>query len=75
MASITLQVCFTTRERTLGTHCIGGWVGLRVSLDVQVREKNPLPLSGIEPITQSAVRHYNELPHSLTSVKLSVIKY
>jgi hypothetical protein len=36
-------------ERTPGTHCTGGWVGPRAGLDTKVREKNLLPLPGIEP--------------------------
>jgi hypothetical protein len=37
------------RERAPGTHRIRGCVGLRPDLDAEAREKNPLPLSGIEP--------------------------
>jgi hypothetical protein len=36
-------------ERTPCTHCTGGWVGLRAGQATEVREKNPLPLPGIEP--------------------------
>jgi hypothetical protein len=36
------------RERTPRTHCTGGWVGPRAGLDTENREKNPLPLPGIE---------------------------
>jgi hypothetical protein len=36
-------------ERTPGTHCTGGWVGLRAGLDTEVRGKTLSPLSGIEP--------------------------
>jgi hypothetical protein len=36
-------------ERTPGTHCTGGWVGLRAGLDTEVRGKHPLPLLGIKP--------------------------
>jgi hypothetical protein len=31
-----------------GSYCIGGWVGLRVGLDVTEKRKNLLPLPGIE---------------------------
>jgi hypothetical protein len=34
-------------ERDLSKHCIGGWVGPRISLDVL--ETNLLPLQGFEP--------------------------
>jgi hypothetical protein len=37
------------RERAPGTHCTGGWVVPRAGLDAEVRGKNPLPLSGIQP--------------------------
>jgi hypothetical protein len=54
---------FTPGERTPGTHCTGGWVGLRAGLDTEARGKNPLPLLGIEtgtPVVQSVVRHYTD---------------
>jgi hypothetical protein len=38
-----------------GTHYIGGWVGPRASMDVKEKEKNLLPLLGIEP-NSSAVQ-------------------
>jgi len=31
---------FTSRERALGTHWIGAWVGLRAGLDAYVMVKN-----------------------------------
>jgi hypothetical protein len=31
--------CFTPSERTTGTHCVGGWVGLRADLD-DVEKRN-----------------------------------
>jgi hypothetical protein len=37
------------REMTPGTHWTGGWVGVRAGVDTEAREKNPFPLSGIEP--------------------------
>jgi hypothetical protein len=37
------------REKTLGTHCTGGWVGLRAGLDTEDRGKINLPPPGIEP--------------------------
>jgi hypothetical protein len=41
--------CFTPRERVLGTHWIGGWVGPRAFLDAVVK-KNSQPLPGIEHV-------------------------
>jgi hypothetical protein len=35
--------------RTPGTHCTGGWVGPRASLDTEARGKILSPLPGIEP--------------------------
>jgi hypothetical protein len=46
--SVTPRQRFTPGERTPGTHCTGGWVGLRAGLDTG-QTKNPLPLPGIEP--------------------------
>jgi hypothetical protein len=52
---------FTPGERTLGTHCTGGWVGPRACLDTEAagkilclhRESNP-----DRPVVQHVVRHY-----------------
>jgi hypothetical protein len=38
---------FTPWERAPGTHCIGGWVGLRTSLD-DVDKRNISPLPGLD---------------------------
>jgi hypothetical protein len=35
--------CFTTGERALDTHCVGGWVGPRASLDDRKRKFLTLP--------------------------------
>jgi hypothetical protein len=40
---------FSPGERAPGTHCTGGWVGLRAGLDTEVRGKIISPLPGIEP--------------------------
>jgi hypothetical protein len=50
-------------EKTPVTHCTGGWVGLTVGLDTEVRgkilclcrESNP-----DHPVVQSVVRHYTD---------------
>jgi hypothetical protein len=47
-------------ERTPGTHCTGGWVGVRVSLDTKVRRKILCPCRGSNPdrpIFQFVARH------------------
>jgi hypothetical protein len=36
-------------EITPGTHCTGGWVGLRTGLDTEATGKILSPLQGIEP--------------------------
>jgi hypothetical protein len=36
-------------ERSPGTHVAGGWVGPKAGLGTEIREKNLLPLPGIEP--------------------------
>jgi hypothetical protein len=39
---------------------MGGWVGLRASLDMVVKRKNPGPLLGLEhPIIQPIAQHYS----------------
>jgi hypothetical protein len=48
-------------KRTPGTHCTGGWVGLRACLDTEARAKILCPCRGSNPdrrIVQSVVRHY-----------------
>jgi hypothetical protein len=37
-------------ERTPGTHCTGGWMGPRIGLDTEVREKIDLLLPGLHVI-------------------------
>jgi hypothetical protein len=40
---------FIPGERTPGTHCTVGWVGLRAGLHTEARGKYHLPLPEIEP--------------------------
>jgi hypothetical protein len=40
-------------ERTLGTRCTGGWVGLRAGLDTEAKGKILSPLPVIEPRSSS----------------------
>jgi hypothetical protein len=49
VVSVTPRPRFSPEERTLGTHCTGGWVGPRAGLDTEVRGKILSPLPGIEP--------------------------
>jgi hypothetical protein len=51
---------FTPKERTPGTHWIGGWVGPRAFLDTVVKRKIPSPrresnprTSILQPVAQS----------------------
>jgi hypothetical protein len=48
VVSVTPRPRFTPGERIPGTHCTGGWVGLRAGLETGWR-KNLLPVPGIEP--------------------------
>jgi hypothetical protein len=49
VVSVMPQPRFTAGENTTGTHCTGGWVGPRASLDARSQRENPLLLLGIEP--------------------------
>jgi hypothetical protein len=40
---------FNPRERNPGSHCTGGWVGPRASLDKEAGGKILSPVPGIEP--------------------------
>jgi hypothetical protein len=48
-SGVTPRPRFSPGERTPGTHCTGGWVGLRAGLDPEARGKFFSPLLGIEP--------------------------
>jgi hypothetical protein len=48
VVSVTPRLHFSPGDRTTGTHCTGGWVSPRASLDTEVREKLLSPLLGIE---------------------------
>jgi hypothetical protein len=54
---------------TLGTHLIGGSVGLRASLDTEARAKFFASAGNQTPVVQSVVRHYTQLsnPSSIHS--------
>jgi len=45
------------RERTPGTHWIGGWVGLRAGLDTEARGKSFASAGDRTLVVQSVVRH------------------
>jgi hypothetical protein len=46
LVSVTPRPRFITRQRTTGTHCTGGWVGLRAGVDTEARGKNPFVSAG-----------------------------
>jgi hypothetical protein len=51
---------FTARERTLGTHCTGGWMSPRAGLNTEDRGKILHPRRGSNPdrpVVQPVVRH------------------
>jgi hypothetical protein len=63
---------FTSRERALFTHWIGGWVGPRSRLDAVVKRKNSQPLLGIEPlIIQLVAQSYDDDDDDIILVTLS----
>jgi hypothetical protein len=50
-------------ERTAGTHCTGGWVGLRAGLDTEATGKILCLCRGSNLdrlVVQSVVRHYSD---------------
>jgi hypothetical protein len=49
VVSVTPQLHITPKERTPSTHCAGGWVDPRASLDTKARGEILSPLLGIEP--------------------------
>jgi hypothetical protein len=55
--------CFTPRERSSGTHWIGGWVGPSAVLDAVVKRKIPSPRRESNPrtpIVQSVAQRYTD---------------
>jgi hypothetical protein len=46
-----------TRERTPGTHCIGGWVGPGADLDTEAGEKKITSAADRTSVVQSVVRY------------------
>jgi hypothetical protein len=47
-------------EKTLGTHCTGGWVDLRAGLDTEARGKSFASAGDRTPVVQPVVRHYTD---------------
>jgi hypothetical protein len=62
-------------EKTPGTHCIGGWVGLRASVDKDVRGKILCLCRDRTHVAQSVVRHYTDwaTPASMASTRACVM--
>jgi hypothetical protein len=63
VVSVTPRPRFASGERSPGTHCTGGWVGLRAGLDTEVKGKILCPCWGSNPdlpVVQSVVRHYTD---------------
>jgi hypothetical protein len=81
VVSVTPLQHFGPGERTPGTHCTRGWVGLRACLFTEVRGKNPLPLPGIEPQSPGRPVHrqilywlsYPGSPYVTQSSKICII--
>jgi hypothetical protein len=65
---------FTPRERALGTHWIGGWVGPRAVLDAVVKRKIPSPCRESNPrtpIVQPVAQRYTDW--AITALLLSPV--
>jgi hypothetical protein len=61
-------------EKTLGTHCKGGWVGPRAGLDIEVRGKVLCLCWGSNldrPVVQPVARHYTDWATRLTCISRS----
>jgi hypothetical protein len=58
-----------TRGKDLGTHWIGGWVGLRTALDTEARVKILSLCQYRTPVVQSVVRHYTDSYPSSSVIK------
>jgi hypothetical protein len=57
---------FTPRERSLGTHWIGGWVGSRAVLDAVVKRKIPSPSRESNPRTPIVQPYPSAIPTELS---------
>jgi hypothetical protein len=69
VVSVTLWPRFTPRERTPGTHWIGGWVGPWSGLDTEATGKILYPFRGSNPdrqVVQSVASHYTDWVPRLT---------
>jgi hypothetical protein len=58
-SSVTPLPRFTPGERNPGTHCTGGWVGLRAGLDTEDREQ---PFASAGNITRSCSLQSDTIP-------------
>jgi hypothetical protein len=66
-----------TGEKTPGTHCTGGWVGLRAGLDTEDKAKifRLCRESNLDrSVVQSVVRHYADWATQLLSYGKIVVK-
>jgi hypothetical protein len=69
VVSVMPRQRFTPGVRTSGTHCTGGWVGPRASLDTEVRGKLLCPYRGSNldrQTVQPVVRHCTDWAILLT---------
>jgi hypothetical protein len=65
VVSVTPRPCFTPRDRTPTTHCIGRWVGLRAGLDTEAREEILCRGSNLGRPVCSQTLYWLELPQVL----------
>jgi hypothetical protein len=54
VVSVTTRLLFTLRERTLGAHWIGDWVGPRAGLNTELEEKPFASVGNQTPVAQSS---------------------
>jgi hypothetical protein len=74
-SSVTPLPRFTPGERNPGTHCTGGWVGLRAGLDTEAKRTILCLCREYNPVVQSAVRHYTDGPQQLRTARRSGVGY
>jgi hypothetical protein len=61
-----------------GTHCTGGWVGLRAGLDTEDRGKILCPCRGSNPdrpVVQPVVRHYTDWVNPAYAYRGQILTY
>jgi hypothetical protein len=66
------------RGRDPGAQCTRGWVGLRASMDTEVRGKIPCPWQGSNPdrpVVQPVARHYTDWATRLLKNHIAILNF